>query len=80
MFTVKRNSLDGKKKVEKHAEIKAEVDGKIKGYKAAQKKQLTSGGPGPVADYETMAIVNEHAGKYSIELPEEDPAPTEVTP
>jgi hypothetical protein len=46
----------------------------IEAYKDAQADQLANGGPGPVADYEIMVIVNEHNSEFEIEiLPEEDP-------
>lgn len=44
-----------------------ELDTAIASYREAQAYQLTCGGPGPVADYEIMAIVNEHDGEFVIE-------------
>lgn len=76
MKKIKYDSLDGKKKKDKLKELKKKHDDKIKAYKDAQKFQLENGGPGPVADYDTMAIVNEFAGKYEIELPDDAPEPT----
>jgi len=52
---------------EKFNEIKAKVDK----YKDAQEYQKNNGGPGPVADFETMKIVNEYNGKFEIVFEEE---------
>ena len=52
---------------EKFNEIKAKVDK----YKAAQEYQRKHGGAGPVADFETMKIVNEYNGKFEIVFEEE---------
>lgn len=52
---------------EKFNEIKAKVDK----YKAAQEYQRKHGGPGPVADFETMKIANEYNGKFEIVFEEE---------
>jgi hypothetical protein len=43
-----------------------ELASKIAAYQAAQAHQLEHGGPGPVADYEVMSIVNEHAGQFQV--------------
>jgi hypothetical protein len=48
-----------------------EMPSKIAAYREAQVRQLQNGGPGPVADYEVMAIANEHNGKFIIELEEQ---------
>ena len=47
-----------------------ELVSKIDAYRAAQAHQLEHGGPGPVADYETMEIVNQHNGEFSVILKE----------
>lgn len=44
----------------------AEVSVKVAEYQAAQAHQLEHGGPGPVADYDIMSIVNEHNGEFEI--------------
>ena len=44
----------------------AEVSAKVAAYTAAQAHQLEHGGPGPVADYDIMSIVNEHNGEFEI--------------
>jgi hypothetical protein len=44
----------------------AEISAKVAAYQVAQAHQLANGGPGPVADYEIMAIVNEHAGQFQV--------------
>jgi hypothetical protein len=44
----------------------AEVSAKVAAYQAAQAHQLEHGGPGPVADYDIMEIVNEHNGEFEI--------------
>jgi hypothetical protein len=51
----------------------AEIADKVAAYQAAQAHQLQHGGPGPVADYETMAIVNEHNGKFQVIAKQEEP-------
>ena len=43
-----------------------EIQAKIDAYKAAQAYQLEHGGPGPVADYDIMSIVNEHEEQFQI--------------
>lgn len=43
-----------------------EIQAKVDAYKAAQAHQLEHGGPGPVADYDIMAIVNEHNGEFQV--------------
>ena len=48
-----------------------EVAAKVAAYQAAQAHQIEHGGPGPVADYEIMAIVNEHAGQFQIVVKEQ---------
>jgi len=47
-------------------EKQAETAAKVAAYQAAQAHQLQHGGPGPVADYDIMAIVNEHNGEFQI--------------
>jgi hypothetical protein len=49
-----------------------EIADKIETYKTAQTHQLQHGGPGPVADYETMAIVNEHNGEFQVIAKQEE--------
>ena len=44
----------------------AEIQSKIDTYVAAQNYQKTNGGPGPVGDFETMKIVNEHASAFEV--------------
>jgi len=44
----------------------AEVAAKVAAYQADQAHQLQHGGPGPVADYDIMAIVNEHNGEFQV--------------
>lgn len=44
----------------------AEISAKVAAYQAAQAHQLEHGGPGPVADYDIMSIVNEHNGEFEI--------------
>ncbi len=44
----------------------AEVAAKVVAYQAAQAHQLEHGGPGPVADYDIMEIVNEHNGEFQV--------------
>lgn len=44
----------------------AEVQAKVDAYKAAQQHQLQHGGPGPVAEFEIMKIVNEHNGQFEV--------------
>ena len=53
-----------------------EIAQKIEAYRAAQAHQLEHGGPGPVADYDVMSIVNEHNGEFQVvvkERPQEEP-------
>ncbi len=73
MLKIKATHVDHTKTV---LESKKIIDDKIKAYKAAQKKQLVSGGPGPVADFDILKIVNEFDGKFEIEdnLPKDPPA------
>jgi hypothetical protein len=47
-------------------EKQAETAAKVAAYQAAQAHQLEHGGPGPVADYEIMSIVNEHNGEFEV--------------
>jgi hypothetical protein len=54
-------------KVQKEQELQIKVDA----YKAAQQYQLQYGGPGPVADYETMEIVNEYNGEFQVVVKQE---------
>ncbi len=44
----------------------AEISAKVATYTAAQAHQLQHGGPGPVADYDIMEIVNEHNGEFQV--------------
>jgi len=46
----------------KRLEVQALVDS----YVAAQQHQLIHGGPGPVAEFEIMKIVNEYAGEFEV--------------
>jgi hypothetical protein len=50
----------------------AEISTKVAAYQAAQAHQLQHGGPGPVADYEIMAIVNEHNGEFQVIAKQEE--------
>jgi len=50
----------------------SEIESKIAAYKSAQIYQLEHGGPGPVADYEIMAIVNEHNSEFEIVIKQEN--------
>jgi hypothetical protein len=50
----------------------AEISAKVAAYQAAQAHQLQHGGPGPVADYEIMAIVNEHNGEFQVIAKQEE--------
>jgi len=43
-----------------------EVQAKVDAYKAKQAHQLQHGGPGPVAEFEIMKIVNEHNGQFEV--------------
>jgi len=43
-----------------------EIATKVAAYQTAQLYQLQHGGPGPVADYDIMEIVNEHAGEFQV--------------
>lgn len=56
------------------AQKTAEINSKIIAYKTAQELSL-NGGPGPVADYEIMAIVNEYGGLFEVIAPPEVIAP-----
>lgn len=47
-----------------------EIQEKVDAYKAKQEYQRQNGGPGPVADFETMKIVNEHGGSFVVEFKE----------
>jgi hypothetical protein len=49
----------------------AEITAKVAAYQAAQEHQLQNGGPGPVADYDIMAIVNEHSGEFQVIVKEQ---------
>jgi hypothetical protein len=51
----------------------AEIAAKVAAYQAAQAHQLQHGGPGPVADYDVMAIVNEHNGEFQVIAKFEEP-------
>jgi hypothetical protein len=54
-------------------EIKqVEISSKVAAYQASQAHQLKHGGPGPVADYDIMAIVNEHNGEFQIIIKQEE--------
>lgn len=48
-----------------------ETTTKVSTYQAAQIAQLQFGGPGPVADYDIMEIVNEHNGQFQIVVKEQ---------
>lgn len=52
---------------EKEDEVQAKVDA----YADAIANQLENGGPGPVAEFEIMKIVNEHEGEFEIIFKEE---------
>lgn len=43
-----------------------EIQSKVDAYIAAQQAQLQNGGPGPVGDFDTMKIVNEHNGQFEV--------------
>lgn len=61
--------------IEKDAK-EIEISEKILAYKAAQEYQVQNGGPGPVADYDVMEIVNEHNDMFSViirEVPIDEP-------
>ena len=45
---------------------------KVDTYKATQENQKNNGGPGPVADFVTMKIVNEHNGQFEVVFEEEN--------
>jgi hypothetical protein len=49
------------------------VSQKIQQYKAAQQYQLEFGGPGPVAEYDIMEIVNEYDDLFDVVVIEETP-------
>jgi len=49
----------------------SDISEQIAAYKAAQAHQLQHGGPGPVAGYEIMSIVNEHNGEFEVVVKEE---------
>ena len=49
----------------------AEVMVKMNTYQAAQAHQLANGGPGPVADFDTMKICNEHNCEFEVVFREE---------
>jgi hypothetical protein len=51
----------------------AELDAKVAAYQSAQLNQLQNGGPGPVADYDVMAIVNEYNGEFQVIAKFEEP-------
>ena len=44
----------------------AKIKAKVNKYKAAQEYQRKHGGAGPVADFDTMKIVNEHNGQFEV--------------
>lgn len=48
--------------VEKQAELQL----KIEAYKTAQFRQIRYGGPGPVADYDVMEIVNQYNSQFQV--------------
>jgi hypothetical protein len=50
----------------------AEIATLVADYQAAQAHQLQHGGPGPVADYGIMAIVNEHNGEFQVIAKQEE--------
>lgn len=49
-----------------------ELASKISAYQAAQARQMEHSGPGPVADYEIMSIVNEHDGQFEVVAKEQE--------
>jgi len=49
----------------------ARIQALVDSYIAAQQYQLTHGGPGPVAEFEIMKIVNEYAGEFEVVFKEE---------
>lgn len=62
MFKIKVGSQE--EKTQKEIEILLGIEA----YKDAQEHQIQNGGPGPVADYEIMQIVNEHNSEFEIEI------------
>ena len=48
----------------------SEIQSKVDAYKAAQEYQRQNGGPGPVADFETMKIVNQYNGQFEVAFKE----------
>ena len=61
--------------VETQSEIlskQEELSAKVAAYQAAQAHQLENGGPGPVADYDIMEIVNEHNGEFQVTVRKEE--------
>jgi hypothetical protein len=64
MYKIKVSDLAEKQEKE------IELITKITSYKLAQSKQLEEGGPGPVASFEVMVIVNEHNGNFEVEVEE----------
>lgn len=48
-----------------------EIQEKVDAYKAKQEHQKLHGGPGPVAEFEIMKIVNEHNGQFEVVFKEE---------
>jgi len=48
------------------ASTTTDVQAKVDAYSAAQAAQVANGGPGPVADFETMKICNEHSGAFQV--------------
>jgi hypothetical protein len=61
------------KTIEEKEEKELEISQKIQQYKAAQQYQLEFGGPGPVAEYDIMEIVNEHGDLFDVVVIEETP-------
>jgi hypothetical protein len=61
------------KTIEEKEEKELEISQKIQQYKTAQQYQLEFGGPGPVAEYDIMEIVNEHGDLFDVVVIEETP-------
>ena len=67
----RKKSKIEKDKIDKIKEEKDKVNSLLNAYKLAQQQQLEYGGAGPVADFETMKIVNEHNSIFEIEVESE---------
>ena len=75
IFNEETNELVDRDPAEVSAEEEAlksskisEVNQLISDYKQKQQLQLQNGGPGPVADFEIMKIVNEHNSEFTVEF------------